>query len=151
MEDEDLFFSPSFCVTNALWCSGSALCRSWRGNLGTIYQPTATERISAELLRSVWTRIWAENSLGTGRTLNPTRTSLIFYFLLQHICRLINPLMPFMLHKLARHTYTRLDTTRSYSSSWEMLIFNTPGPGASLQPRSNLQLVPFWQLHNLCG
>lgn len=41
---------------------------------------------------------------------------------------------------------THADTTCSYSTSWEALIFNTFGPYISLQLGSNLQLSWFWQL-----
>lgn len=45
---------------------------------------------------------------------------------------------------------THADTTCSYSTSWEALIFNTFGPYTRLQLGSNLQLGWFWQLLNLC-
>ena len=70
----------------------------------------------------------------------------MFSSLPQQICRLIDFSKPFMLHNLGE---THADTTRSYFSSWETLIFNTSNPNTSLQPRSDLQPAWFWQNLNL--
>lgn len=87
-------------------------------------------------------------SVSPSWTLDLTCGYLMFFSVPQQICRLIDFSKPFMLHNLGE---THADTTRSYFSSWETLIFNTSGLNTSLQPSSNLQPAWFWQLFkNTC-
>lgn len=76
--------------------------------------------------------------ISTHRTLDLTRSYLIFADL--QINRFLEAFHVTWLGK------THADTTCSYSTSWEALIFNTFGPYISLQLGSNLQLSWFWQL-----
>lgn len=115
-------------------------------DFGSINHPTVTVTLHRESLVTHGKKCeHASRHLGlkipyisTHRTLDLTRSYLIFADL--QINRFLEAFHVTWLGK------THADTTCSYSTSWEALIFNTFGPYISLQLGSNLQLSWFWQL-----